>query len=43
MRTFVQNAKELLLDLASACVELAQRALQQMKLFVDQLKQRRGK
>jgi len=42
MRTFIKNASELLLDLASACARSAQKALQQTKRFVDQLKQQRG-
>jgi hypothetical protein len=43
MQTFMQNAKELLLDLASGCAKLAQKGLQRMQHFVDQQKQRRGK
>jgi hypothetical protein len=43
MKIFMQNAKELLRDLAKECVELGQKALQQTQHFVAQLKQRRGK
>ena len=39
----MQNAKELLLDLASACVLWGQKALQKMRAFVEQLKQQKGK